>query len=153
MPLRMKIQSININSHVLDRLHHAETQPQISYKATTKSPFSLPLSSSNEHCQDRSFCTKCALYLSTTNITTSKTSQATHTRLSPMPSPSLQHCLFHQTFPYNNNKNSNIIKNKYAECSHGQAFVASTLYEVEGDRVGVPLLSGLYEVPSFLPVF
>ncbi|KAH0903859.1 hypothetical protein HID58_043362, partial [Brassica napus] len=54
MPLRMKIQSININSHVLDRLHHAETQPQISYKATTKSPFSLPLSSSNEHCQDRS---------------------------------------------------------------------------------------------------
>ncbi|WZZ28295.1 hypothetical protein YC2023_011696 [Brassica napus] len=139
MPLRMKIQSININSHVLDRLHHAEwmslmvspswqyrTQPQISYKATTKSPFSLPLSSSNEHCQDRSvrcgheFCTKCALYLSTTNITTSKTSQATHTRLSPMPSPSLQHCLFHQTFPYNNNKNSNIIKNKYAECSHGR---------------------------------
>ncbi|CAN6918497.1 unnamed protein product [Brassica oleracea var. botrytis] len=173
MPLRMKIQSININSHVLDRLHHAETQPQISYKATTKSPFSLPLSSSNEHCQDRSFCTKCALYLSTTNITTSKTSQATHTRLSPMPSPSLQHCLFHQTFPYNNNKNRNIIKNKYAECSHrripqvvpknnsnkqsmeasSEAFVASTLYEVEGDRVGVPLLSGLYEVPSFLPVF
>ncbi|KAL0690232.1 hypothetical protein Bca4012_089910 [Brassica carinata] len=80
MPLRMKIQSININSHVLDRLHHADT----------------------------------------TNITTSKTSQATHTRLSPMPSPSLQHCLFHQTFPYNNNKNSNIIKNKYAECSHGR---------------------------------
>ena len=34
-----------------------------------------------------------------------------------------------------------------------EAFVASTLYEVEGDRVGVPLLSGLYEVPSFLPVF
>ncbi|KAL0681834.1 hypothetical protein Bca4012_048681 [Brassica carinata] len=52
------------------------------------------------------FCTNCALYLSTTNITS-------YTRLSPMSSLSLRHCLFHQTPPYDTNNNSNIIKNKH----------------------------------------
>ncbi|KAF2541174.1 hypothetical protein F2Q68_00031882 [Brassica cretica] len=134
------IDGFSLMAHELAR-GNIELNHRSATKPSTKIPFSLPLSSSNEHCQDRSvlticleiiwnlaadgfsheFCTKCALYLSTTNITTSKTSQATHTRLSPMPSPSLQRCLFHQTFPYNNNnKNRNIIKNKYAECSHGR---------------------------------
>ncbi|CAN6838519.1 unnamed protein product [Brassica oleracea] len=105
----------------LEEIYNSTTDQLQSHLPKAPSPYlCLPLMSIAKIAHHE-FCTKCALYLSTTNITTSKTSQATHTRLSPMPSPSLQHCLFHQTFPYNNNnKNRNIIKNKYAECSHGR---------------------------------
>ncbi|XP_013651923.1 uncharacterized protein LOC106356747 isoform X1 [Brassica napus] len=133
----------------LEEISNIELNHRSATKPSTKSPFSLHLSSSNKHCQDLSnaaggemisnsmgpcsdscsvcletkwnlaadgcgheFCTKCALYLSTTNIP--------------------------QVVPKNNS-------NKQSMETPSEAFVASTLYEVEEDRVGVPLLSGLYE--------
>ncbi|CAF1858112.1 unnamed protein product [Brassica napus] len=46
--------------------------------------------------------------------------------------------VYHKLFLNNSNKQSMETPS--------EAFVASTLYEVEEDRVGVPLLSEIYEV-------
>jgi len=43
--------------------------------------------------------------------------------------------------------------NKQLIDTHLETFVSSTLYEVEEERVGVPVKGGLNEVPSFFPVF
>lgn len=53
--------------------------------------------------------------------------------------------VYHKLFLNNSNKQSMETPS--------EAFVASTLYEVEEDRVGVPLLSEIYEVASFFQCF
>ncbi|KAG2271733.1 hypothetical protein Bca52824_066288 [Brassica carinata] len=138
----------------LEEISNIELNHRSATKPSTKSPFSLHLSSSNKHCQDLSNAAGGEMISNSMGPCSDSCSVCLETKWN-LAADGCGHefctkCALYlsttnipQVVPKNNS-------NKQSMETPSEAFVA---YEVEEDRVGVPLLSGLYEVPSFFPVF
>ncbi|CAN6886187.1 unnamed protein product [Brassica oleracea] len=131
----------------LEEISNIELNHRSATKPSTKSPFSLHLSSSNKHCQDLSNAAGGEMISNSMGPCSDSCSVCLETKWN-LAADGCGHefctkCALYlsttnipQVVPKNNS-------NKQSMETPSEAFVA---YEVEEDRVGVPLLSGLYEV-------